>query len=259
MQQTETTAEMTRAAYSLEGTLLEDGTIEVSFQEEGSSLVLSGMGELGDPHRRVERGGDVDSGVEVRVAGALVAARGLEGHVGGTEGEGDGAIERPDQVWCSDITYIPMAVGFMYLVVIMDWFSRYVLAWELSNTLEVAFCVEALEGALARQRPEIFNSDQGVQFTSEAFTGCLHAAQVKISMDGRGRTFDNIFIERLWRSLKYEDIYLKDYQTVPELITGLNRYFEFYNHERPHQGLDDQTPAAVYKGMSVNQEASRLS
>lgn len=169
------------------------------------------------------------------------------------------AIERPDQVWCSDITYIPMAVGFMYLVVIMDWFSRYVLAWELSNTLEASFCEEALEIALARQCPEIFNSDQGVQFTSQDFTSRLQAADVKISMDGRGRAFDNIFVERLWRSLKYEDIYLKDYQSVPELIQGLSGYFEFYNHERPHQGLDYQTPAAVYKGVPVNKEAPGLS
>lgn len=169
------------------------------------------------------------------------------------------AIERPDQVWCSDITYIPMAVGFMYLVVIMDWFSRYVLAWELSNTLEASFCGEALEIALARQCPEIFNSDQGVQFTSQDFTSRLQAADVKISMDGRGRAFDNIFVERLWRSLKYEDIYLKDYQSVPELLQGLRGYFEFYNHKRPHQGLDYQTPAAVYQGVSVNKEALRLS
>jgi putative transposase len=168
-------------------------------------------------------------------------------------------IERPDQVWCSDITYLPMAVGFMYLVVIMDWFSRYVLAWELSNTLEVTFCVEALEAALARQCPEIFNSDQGVQFTSQDFTGRLQEVQVKISMDGRGRAFDNIFVERLWRNLKYEDIYLKDYQSVPELLQGLRSYFEFYNNERPHQGLDYQTPATVYKGVPVNQEAPRLS
>ena len=168
-------------------------------------------------------------------------------------------IERPDQVWCSDITYIPMAVGFMYLVVIMDWFSRYVLAWELSNTLEASFCAEALEAALAWQRPEIFNSDQGVQFTSQDFTGRLQTAEIKISMDGRGRAFDNIFVERLWRNLKYEDIYLKDYQNVPELLQGLRDYFEFYNHERPHQGLDYQTPAAVYKGVPVNKEASRLS
>jgi len=157
-------------------------------------------------------------------------------------------IERPNQVWGTDITYIPMAVGFMYLVVIMDWFSRYVLSWELSNTLEVAFCVDALETALARQQPEIFNSDQGMQFTSQAFTSRLEAAQVQISMDGRGRTFDNIFVERLWRSLKYEDIYLKDYQSVSELIQGLACYFEFYNGERPHQGLNNRTPAAIYHG-----------
>jgi putative transposase len=158
----------------------------------------------------------------------------------------DLVIERPNHVWCSDITYVPMPVGFMYLVVIMDWFSRYVLAWELSNTLDVAFCVDALEAALAQHRPEIFNSDQGAQFTSQTFTGRLAAAQVRISMDGRGRTFDNIFVERLWRTVKYEDIYLKDSLSVPELYQGLTRYFEFYNQARPHQGLNNQTPATVY-------------
>jgi len=136
-------------------------------------------------------------------------------------------IERPDQVWCTDITYVPMPLGFMYLVVIMDWFSRYVLAWELSNTLDVEFCLVALDRALARRQPEFFNSDQGAQFTSQAFTGRLEQAQVRISMDGRGRTFDNIFVERLWRTVKYEDIYLKDYSSVLELHRGLPCYFEF--------------------------------
>ena len=160
----------------------------------------------------------------------------------------DVVVERPNQVWCSDITYVPMPVGFMYLVVVMDWFSRYVLAWELSNSLEVGFCLVALERALTRRQPEIFNSDQGGQFTSPAFTGRLEQAQVRISMDGRGRTFDNIFVERLWRTVKYEDIYLKAYPTVPELYQGLRGYFEFYNQARPHQGLNYQTPAAVYAG-----------
>lgn len=167
-------------------------------------------------------------------------------------------VERPNQVWCSDITYVPMPVGFMYLVVIMDWFSRYVLAWELSNSLEVGFCLVALEQALAQQPPEIFNSDQGAQFTSPAFTTRLEQARVRISMDGRGRTFDNIFVERLWRTVKYEDIYLKAYPTVPALYQGLKDYFEFYNHARPHQGLNYQTPAAVYSG-SGNDETPRLS
>jgi putative transposase len=171
----------------------------------------------------------------------------------------DMVVERPNQVWCSDITYVPMPVGFMYLVVVMDWFSRYVLAWELSNTLDVGFCVVALERALARCQPEIFNSDQGVQFTSQAFTGRLEQAQVRISMDGRGRTFDNIFVERLWRSVKYEDIYLKDYPSVRELHQGLAGYFEFYNQARPHQGLNNQTPATAYAGGSNNKGTPRLS
>jgi putative transposase len=144
-------------------------------------------------------------------------------------------------------------------VAIIDWYSRYVLAWELSNTLDTGFCLEALETALAGRRPEIFNSDQGVQFTSAAFTRRLEEAEIRISMDGRGRVFDNIFVERLWRTLKYEDIYLKDYQSVVELLQGLADYFELYNHERPHQGLGYQTPAAVYQGVPVIQKAPRLS
>ena len=160
----------------------------------------------------------------------------------------DLVVERPDQVWATDITYVPMPVGFMYLVVVMDWFSRYVLAWELSNTLEVGFCLVALERALAQGRPELFNSDQGAQFTSPAFTARLEQAQVRISMDGRGRTFDNIFVERLWRPIKYEDIYLKAYASVLDLYHGLTCYFEFYNQVRPHQGLNYQTPATVYSG-----------
>jgi putative transposase len=168
-------------------------------------------------------------------------------------------ITQPDQVWCTDITYVPMPAGFMYLVAIMDWYSRYVLAWEVSNTLDVGFCLEALEAALAGGRPEFFNSDQGVQFTSTAFTHRLKEAGVRISMDGRGRVFDNIFVERLWRTIKYEEVYLKDYESGIELLEGLARYFEFYNHERLHQGLDYQTPAAVYQGAPVIQRASRLS
>jgi putative transposase len=155
-------------------------------------------------------------------------------------------ITRPNQVWGTDITYIPMKQGFMYLVAIMDWYSRFVLSWELSNTLDVGFCLVALEGALEVGKPEIFNSDQGVQFTSRAFTGKLEEAGVAISMDGRGRAFDNIFVERLWRTVKYEGIYIKEYGTVLELEGGLDHYFWFYNHERPHQALAYQTPAQMY-------------
>jgi putative transposase len=156
-------------------------------------------------------------------------------------------IERPDQVWCTDITYIPMAQGFLYLVAVMDWFSRFVLSWALSLTMELEFCLEALGSALRRRRcPEIFNSDQGSQFTSERFVGELERLNVAISMDGRGRCMDNVFIERLWRSLKYEEVYLKDYQLVSEARTGIGKYFEFYNYERLHQSLDYQTPAAIY-------------
>ena len=155
-------------------------------------------------------------------------------------------ILRPNQVWSSDITYIPMEKGFMYLVAVIDWYSRYVLAWQLSNTLDGAFCLAALHTALQLGRPEIFNTDQGVQFTAHAFTGCLTEADIRISMDGRGRALDNIFIERLWRSVKYEDIYLKDYLSVPALATGVQTYFNFYNTERPHQSLDYRTPAEVH-------------
>jgi putative transposase len=157
-------------------------------------------------------------------------------------------IERRDQVWCTDITYIPMAQGFLYLVAVMDWFSRFVLSWALSMTMELEFCLEALRGALRRGRPEIFNSDQGSQFTSERFLGELERRNIAISMDGRGRCLDNIFIERLWRSLKYEEVYLRDYQFVPEARAGIEKYFQFYNHERLHQSLGYQTPAAMYFG-----------
>jgi putative transposase len=157
-------------------------------------------------------------------------------------------VERPNQVWGADITYVPMRRGYLYLVAVLDWFSRYVLAWELSNTLEAAFCVEALERALCQGRPDIFNTDQGSQFTAEQFTGCLERAGVKISMDGRGRAMDNVMVERLWRTVKYEDIYLRDYADGAELRSGLGRYFRFYNTERPHQGLQKRTPAEAHFG-----------
>jgi putative transposase len=156
------------------------------------------------------------------------------------------AIERPNQVWSADITYVPLRRGFMYLVAVLDWHSRYVLSWELSNTLDSGFCVAALEAALAWQQPEIFNTDQGAQFTSRAFTGVLEAADVAISMDGRGRALDNVFIERLWRSVKYENIYLQGYETAVELERGLASYFDFYCYERLHMALDYQTPWEVY-------------
>lgn len=165
------------------------------------------------------------------------------------------SIERSDQVWCADITYVPLRHGFVYLVAILDWYSRFVLSWQLSNTLDTAFCIKALDEALKISKPEIFNTDQGCQFTSLAFTERLKEAEIKISMDGRGRVFDNIFIERLWRSLKYEDIYLRDYQTVLELNSGLDRYFDFYNHQRPHQALDNRTPAMVYHGIEYQRTA----
>jgi putative transposase len=156
-------------------------------------------------------------------------------------------IDRPDQVWCADVTYIPMPKGFLYLVAIMDWASRKVLAWRLSNTMLADFCVAALEEALARYgRPDIFNTDQGSQFTSLEFTGVLINAGVRISMDGKGRFMDNIFCERLWRSLKYEDIYLNAYATGPEAHRGIGSWFEGYNARRPHQALGYQTPDEVY-------------
>jgi putative transposase len=161
-------------------------------------------------------------------------------------------VERPDHVWCADITYIRMLHGFLYLVAIMDWYSRYVLTWQLSNTLDVLFCIDALEGALAVSRPEIFNSDQGVQFTSNEFTRRLDAAGVRISMDGRGRVFDNIFIERLWRSVKYEEVYLHSYESVREARDGLSRYFRLYNTERLHEALGYRTPYEVYFGGDRN-------
>jgi putative transposase len=149
-------------------------------------------------------------------------------------------------VWSTDITYVPMPLGFLYLVAIIDWYSRYVLAWALSNTLDTAFCLEALDSALRDQRPCVFNTDQGAQFTSTEFTDRLKDHEILISMDGRGQALDNVFIERLWRTLKYEDIYLRDYQSVPDLYQGLTDYFLFYNHQRPHSALGGQTPAEVH-------------
>ena len=158
-------------------------------------------------------------------------------------------VRMPDEAWATDITYIPMRSGFMYLVAIIDWHSRFVLAWELSNTLDTDFCLVALEKAFAFGQPAIFNSDQGAQFTSNAFVSSLRNRRIGISMAGVGRCFDNIFIERLWRSLKYEEVYLKQYETVPELYDGLSRYFEKYCYQRPHQSLAYCTPAEVYFGM----------
>ena len=158
----------------------------------------------------------------------------------------DVTITRPDQVWAADITYIRMYRGWLYLMAIMDWFSRYVIDWELSVTLEADFCVEALKRALASGRPEIFNTDQGSQFTSVDFIEPLKAADVQISMDGQGRVFDNIFVERLWRTVKVEEVYLRDYQAVAEARSSLGRYFAFYNYERLHQALGYRTPAEVY-------------
>jgi putative transposase len=157
-------------------------------------------------------------------------------------------VERPGQVWSADITYLPLPGGFMYLAATIDWYSRLVIAWRLSNTLDGAFCQEMLEVALATGTPEVFNTDQGVQFTAGAWTGRLERAGVAVSMDGRGRCLDNVFVERLWRSVKYEDVYLRGYESVPELERGLTAYFRFYNRERPHQSLGYRTPAEVHAG-----------
>jgi putative transposase len=159
---------------------------------------------------------------------------------------GELTIDRVNQVWSADITYVRLSAGFVYLVAILDWFSRYVLSWCVSNTLESLFCVEALKQALDTARPEIFNTDQGSQFTSCDFTSPLERAEVKISMDGRGRVFDNIFSERLWRTVKYEEVYLNEYRDVRQVIAGLGSYFDFYNNRRLHQSLDYRTPAEVY-------------
>jgi putative transposase len=161
------------------------------------------------------------------------------------------AIVRPNQVWATDLTYIRLRQGFVYLTAILDWFSRYVLSWALSTTLDAWFCVEALREALRKAKPEIFNTDQGSQFTSESFTGLLRKASVAISMDGKGRVFDNIFVERLWRTVKYEEVYLKDYGDVDEARRGLGRFFGFYNHKRLHQSLGYLTPAEVHFGLEL--------
>ena len=156
-------------------------------------------------------------------------------------------IKRVNQVWSTDITYMPMERGFMYLAAIIDWYSRFVLGWRLSNTLDGGFCLELLEEALQGHKPEVFNTDQGVQFTARSFTETLERADVKVSMDGRGRCLDNVFVERLWRSVKYEDIFIRGYESVRELERGLSDYFEFYNQRRPHQSLGYRTPAEVYR------------
>jgi putative transposase len=166
------------------------------------------------------------------------------------------AVTRRNQVWSADITYVPLRCGFLYLMAILDWYSRYILAWRLSNSLDGDFCLEALDEALSRGRPEIFNTDQGVQFTSREFTGRLESAAVAISMDGRGRALDNVFVERLWRSVKYEEVYLHDYVTGAECHEGLSAYLRFYCEERPHQSLGYQTPAAVYCGGSAGSKRS---
>jgi putative transposase len=157
-------------------------------------------------------------------------------------------VDCPNKVWCADITYIPIQGGFGYCVAVMDWWSRCVLSWRVSNSMEVDFCLEALEEAFSMGRPEIFNTDQGSQFTSSAFVGALLKAQVRISWDGRGRAMDNIFLERLWRSLKYEEVYLKEYKGLVEAREGIGRYFDFYNTDRPHQALRNQTPGLIYAG-----------
>jgi putative transposase len=159
-------------------------------------------------------------------------------------------VDRPNQVWASDITYIPMETGFLYLVAVLDWYSRYVVSWRLSNTLEDTFCREALEEALLWGTPEIFNTDQGSQFTARAFTGRLEQAGIQVSMDGKGRALDNVFVERLWWSVKYEEVYLKSYESVSEVEQGLSRYFEFYTRERRHSALENRTPAEVYFGQT---------
>jgi putative transposase len=159
----------------------------------------------------------------------------------------DVAVGRPDQVWSADITYVPLASGFMYLAATIDWYSRLVVAWRLSNTLDGSFCLDMLEEALGRGRPDVFNTDQGVQFTAAAWTTRLESAGVAVSMDGRGRCLDNVFVERLWRSVKYEDVYLRGYEGAPQLQRGLGCYFAFYNGERLHQALGYRTPQAVYE------------
>jgi putative transposase len=168
------------------------------------------------------------------------------------------AISHPDQVWSTDITYVPLRTGFVYLTAVMDWYSRYVLSWKLSNHLEGSFCLEALDEALAHGKPEVFNTDQGSQFTSAVFVNRLLDRAVAVSMDGRGRALDNVFIERLWRSVKYQEIYLRDYATVADVEEGLKLYFAKYNHERPHQSLDNLTPAKVYEWCAEVKQRRRV-
>ena len=168
------------------------------------------------------------------------------------------SIDHSNQVWCTDVTYIRLYEGFVYLVAIMDWYSRYVLSWRLSNTLDTSFCLEALEEALCLRQPQIFNSDQGVQFTSHAFTSVLESRDIRISMDGQGRCFDNIMVERLWRSLKYEEVYLKDYRSLPESRHSIEAYFAFYNLERPHQSHNYRTPYEVYHALEWGASNSLL-
>jgi putative transposase len=167
-------------------------------------------------------------------------------------------VTHPDQVWAADITYIRLVHGYLYLVAVLDWASRYVLAWEISTTLDADFCVVALQRALGRGRPEIFNTDQGVQFSCREFLGVLEHQGIRVSMDGRGRALDNVFVERLWRSLKYEEVYLREYESVIEAIEGIGKWFRFYNQDRPHQGLAYQTPAAVYASRAVDEREQRV-
>jgi putative transposase len=205
----------------------------------------------------LERRGEVVNRKRVQ---RLMAVMGLEGlhprprtSVAGPDSRAypyllrDRVLTHVDEVWSSDITYVPMRHGFMYLTAVIDWYSRYVLSWRLSNTLDGGFCLEALDEALSRGRPEIFNTDQGSQFTSREYTGRLEGAGIAVSRDGRGRALDNVFVERLWRSVKYEDIYIKDYERVFELESGLTAYFQFYDEERLHQSLHYRTPGEVYR------------
>jgi putative transposase len=166
-------------------------------------------------------------------------------------------IERPNQVWSTDITYIPLQGGYVYLTAVIDWYSRYVLSWRLSNSLDGAFCIAALEEALAINTPEIFNTDQGVQFTSLAFTSCLESRGVAISMDGRGRALDNVFVERLWRTVKYEEVYIKDYEDAWQAEANLRDFFEFYCYGRRHQSLNKRTPAEVYGVQRMKRSTTR--
>jgi len=167
-------------------------------------------------------------------------------------------IIRPNQVFCADITYIRMFKGFLYLVAIMDWFSRYVIAWKISISLEAAFCIEALQGALSIATPDIFNTDQGSQFTATEFLVVLEQSHIQISMDGRGRAYDNIFIERFWRSLKYEEVYLHDYRDVPEAQSGINTYMRFYNTQRLHESLGYRTPYEVYSNQTFHNQTGQI-